>query len=227
MTRQPNFNVIARPYRWLEYLTLGCALERCRLHFLPRLLDCRHALVLGDGDGRFLARLYAANPTLRAIAVDTSSTMLELLRRRCETAAFAARTGLRTCNYSALEHATSSQTDLVVAHFFFDCLTQSELDALIARIAKHARPDALWLISDFRIPSGPMRLPALILVRALYLAFRTLTGLRTTHLPNHATPLRDAGLTRIDHHYSFAGLLTTELWQLQSSLPLHSPPFNH
>lgn len=216
MTGEPNFNSIARPYRWLEYFTLGRALERCRLHYLPRLLDRRHALVLGDGDGRFLARLIAVNPTLRAIAVDTSSTMLELLQRRCETAVFSARTRLRTCNYSALEHATSSKTDLVVAHFFFDCLTQSELDTLIARIAKHVRPGALWLISDFRIPSGPMRLPARILVRSLYLAFRVLTGLRTTHLPDHATPLTQAGLTRIAHHHSLAGLLTTELWQLES-----------
>jgi ubiquinone/menaquinone biosynthesis C-methylase UbiE len=216
MTGEPNFNSIARSYRWLEYFTLGRALERCRLHYLPRLLDRRHALVLGDGDGRFLARLIAVNPTLRAIAVDTSSTMLELLQRRCETAVFSARTRLRTCNYSALEHATSSKTDLVVAHFFFDCLTQSELDTLIVRIAKHVRPGALWLISDFRIPSGPMRLPARILVRSLYLAFRVLTGLRTTHLPDHATPLTQAGLTRIAHHHSLAGLLTTELWQLES-----------
>jgi ubiquinone/menaquinone biosynthesis C-methylase UbiE len=215
MTGEPNFNSIARPYRWLEYFTLGRALERCRLHYLPRLLDRRHALVLGDGDGRFLARLIAVNPTLRAIAVDTSSTMLELLQRRCETAVFSARTRLRTCNYSALEHATSSKTDLVVAHFFFDCLTQSELDTLIVRIAKHVRPGALWLISDFRIPSGPMRLPARILVRSLYLAFRVLTGLRTTRLPDHATPLTQAGLTRIAHHHSLAGLLTTELWQLE------------
>ena len=29
-TTPPNFNFIARPYRWLEYLTLGKSLENCR-----------------------------------------------------------------------------------------------------------------------------------------------------------------------------------------------------
>ena len=82
----PNFNRIARPYRWLEYLTLGPALTRCRTHFLPQLAACRTALVLGDGDGRFLAGLLAANPDLRADAVDTSATMLQLLTRRAQRA---------------------------------------------------------------------------------------------------------------------------------------------
>jgi|GEM_PF-250376 len=210
---QPNFNRIASPYRYLEYLTLGRILERCRDHFLPKLFDCQQALILGDGDGRFLAKLYTANPTLHATAVDISAAMLNLLRRRCEAAAFNAKILLLTCNSSALEHTPSSQTDLVVAHFFFDCLTQSDLDALIDRVAKHVRPNALWLISDFRIPGGPIRLPARLIIRALYLAFRILTGLRTTRLPDHATPLSRAGLIRIDHHHSMAGMLATELWQ--------------
>ena len=71
MTRL-NFDRIARPYRWLEYLSLGRALERCRFHFLPRLRDCRRALVLGDGDGRFTAKLLDANPSVQVDAVDIS-----------------------------------------------------------------------------------------------------------------------------------------------------------
>ena len=65
-----------------------------------------------------------------------------------------------------------------------------------------------------------MRLPAQALVRSLYFAFRILTGLRTTHLPDHATPLIQAGLTRIAHHHFLAGLLTTELWQPITTCPL-------
>ena len=42
----------------------------------------RHALILGDGDGRFTARLLAAYPEMRADAVDGSAVMLDLLRRR-------------------------------------------------------------------------------------------------------------------------------------------------
>jgi SAM-dependent methyltransferase len=210
---QPNFNRIARPYRWLEYLTLGTALENCRTHYLPQLLDRRRALVLGDGDGRFLAQLLASNPDLHADAIDTSATMLQVLRQRCGAATPNAATRLRTHNANALTIPLEDSYDLVVTHFFLDCLTQPDLDALITRINPTLTPGALWLISDFRIPNGLMRLPARVFVRSLYLAFRLLTGLRTTHLPDYATPLTQAGLNRVAHQHRLAGLLTTELWQ--------------
>lgn len=213
MNAEPNFNPVARPYRWLEYITLGRALEHCRLHFLPTLLNRKKALVIGDGDGRFLAALMASNTHIYADAVDTSATMLELLSKRSQANA----TRLKTHHTSALTFAPTGTYDLVVTHFFLDCLTQPDLETLVARITPTLTPDALWLISDFRIPSGPMRLPARIVVRSLYLAFRIITGLRTTRLPNHATPLTKAGLTRIAHHDSLGGLLTTELWQVKSS----------
>ena len=210
-----NFDRIAQPYHFLEHLTFGRSLQRCRTHFLPRLLDRSHSLVLGDGDGRFLAALLAANPHLEADAVDTSAAMLHLLMHRDETATASQR--LRTHHTSALTFTPQRSYDLVATHFFLDCLTQHELDALCRRLTPHLAPQALWLVSDFRIPeTGPMHWPARALVRSLYLGFCLLTGLRTTALPDHAAALTAAGLTRIAHHHSLAGLLTTELWQLDA-----------
>jgi SAM-dependent methyltransferase len=219
MPAQPNFDHIARPYRWLEYLTLGRALEHCRLHYLPSLLKRKRALVLGDGDGRFLAELLAKNSLLRADAIDTSASMLHLLRHRCEALAPNASTRLNTHQADALTYPLLPPYDLIVTHFFLDCLTQHNLETLITRIAPTLSPGALWLVSDFQIPSGPMRLPAKIFVRTLYLAFRILTGLRTTQLPDHATPLQQTGLTRIAHRDRLAGLLITELWQFNPNTP--------
>jgi SAM-dependent methyltransferase len=212
--RDPDFNLIARPYRWLEYLTLGRALERCRNHFLPQLRARRHALILGDGDGRFLAQLLAHDPDLKADAVDTSATMLRLLRQRSEAAIPDASSRLRLHHSNALTFPLGASYDLVVTHFFLDCLSQAEVNALVTRVASVLAPGALWLVSDFRIPAGLMRLPAFVLVRGLYFAFRVLTGLRTVRLPDHATPLTRAGLVRIARQHSFAGLLTTEIWKV-------------
>ena len=78
MPAAPNFNHLARIYRWLEYLTFGPFLWRCRVHFLPQLSDCRSALVLGDGDGRFTARLLRENPHLRVMAIDGSPGMIDV-----------------------------------------------------------------------------------------------------------------------------------------------------
>jgi len=202
-----NFDRIARLYRWAEYAALGPLLSRCRNHYLARTAHCSRALILGDGDGRFTARLLAANPRLQADAVDSSAAMLVLLRARCGES----RLRIHLCD--ARSYAPSDHVDLVVAHFFFDCFAQDELNALIVRIAAAVSPDALWLVSDFRIPRGPMHWPARIYIRMLYLAFRILTGLQVTRLPDFAAALRAVGLAPMAIHRSLFGVLTAELWQ--------------
>jgi SAM-dependent methyltransferase len=205
--RQPNFDRVARIYRWAEYLALGRTLERARGFFLPRLAECRSVLALGDGDGRFLARLLAQNPEMRAVAVDTSAAMLALLRKRCGTRA-------QTVQASALGVKLSAGTDLVVTHFFLDCFTQNEVDRLASGIAAQLEPGALWVVSDFGVPRARgLRPLAKIYVRSLYLAFRVLTGLRVTRLPNPQASLSDAGMVLLDRHEFLLGLVYAELWR--------------
>lgn len=215
MTEQTpvNFDAIARPYRWMEYGSFGRALERCRTHFLAEIADRRCALVLGDGDGRFLARLIAANPELCADAVDISPAMLRLLTRRVAGVAPDAAGRVRACQASALDFAPGGPYDLVVTHFFLDCLTQPEVERLCGRLVPHLAPNAVWVVSDFRIPAGAMHWPARGLVRLLYLGFRLLTGLRTTRLPDYSSALGGGGFSRTTQHLSLGGLLTTEMWR--------------
>ena len=220
----PNFDPIARPYRLLESLTLGRSLSRTRTEHLPSLTTARRALILGDGDGRFLAALLRINPDVYATAIDSSRAMLHLLATRC---AFAAdRLTLQQSDALALLTATSAAPsfDLVTTHFFLDCFTDPQLAQLIPTIRARLIPGALWAVSEFRIPpTGLMRLPARIVVRALYLAFRLLTGLRPTRLPDFARLLRQAGLVPVRTRHRLCGLLTAELWQLpkppSASLP--------
>ena len=152
---------------------------------------------------------------MTADAVDTSADMLGLLQRRCYIAASSSHWRLRTHNADALSYlkrSSGESFDLVVTHFFLDCLTQTEVDALADAVGPRLTPDAVWLVSDFRIPQGRMRLPARALVSVLYLAFRVVAGLRVRHLPDHAATLTRSGFSRVDHRYSLFGILATELW---------------
>jgi ubiquinone/menaquinone biosynthesis C-methylase UbiE len=207
---QPNFDRVARVYRWAEYLSLGPLLERTREHFLPQLVDRRRALVLGDGDGRFVARLLAQNRELQAVAVDTSAAMLGLLRERC---GFAAER-LETLHGSALDVMPAGDADLVVTHFFLDCLTQNEVDALAVGIGAAVQPGALWVVSDFAVPRKPVLGPlAAVYVRALYLAFAVLTGLRVKRLPDPQRSLAAAGFERVARKERLGCVIYTEIWK--------------
>ena len=150
-TKTANFNPIARPYRWLEYLTLGPILQQTRLHHLPSLTQQNSALVIGDGDGRFLAQLLTQNPHIQAEAIDTSATMLHLLRQRCAPHA----NRLQTHQADALAFQPTKRYDLVVTHFFLDCLTQTQLEALITQISPHLNTQSH--LAHLRLPHPPNR----------------------------------------------------------------------
>lgn len=206
----PDFNGVARFYRWMELLTFGPWLQRCRCAFLGDLAGCQRAAVLGDGDGRFTAQLLRANPTIEIDAVDASTAMLRALLHRAGTSAI--RVHLHCCDARMWQPA-SPPYDLVATHFFLDCLSAEEVRALAAELRAALCPSGLWVVSEFAIPEGNYgRWVARPLVWLLYRAFGLLTGLAIRDLPDHARALSAAGFA-LRHRRSFlCGLLVAELW---------------
>jgi len=210
-----NFDRVARPYRWLEYMSFGPWLERCRNAQLAQLTGARHALLLGDGDGRFLARLLKANPLLRADVVDSSHSMLCILDRRVRRCGpqFVQRICLHHAD--ALEWSPEGSYDLIVSHFFLDCFFPGQLEQFFNRVLPHALPGAQWVISEFAIPRNAVAAYlARGIISLLYRAFGLLTGLRVRALPDYETALLRRGLVLTHNRRSLAGLLCSQVWTL-------------
>lgn len=211
---QPNFDRIATIYRWGEYLSLGPLLQRTRTRLLDQLGNPRHALVLGDGDGRFLEQLLLRYPQCTAVAADISAAMIDKLQRRCLHSVPDVSTRLTTLQRSAVEIDPPPSTDLVATHFLLDCFSQPDVDTLITRIASQLASGALWLVSDFALPASPLLRPfARLYIALLYVAFHVLTGLRVHQLPDPQSALHSNGMRRIARSTLLGGLLYTELWR--------------
>lgn len=206
----PNFDGLARFYRWMELFTFGPWLERCRCAFLGDLAGCRRAAVLGDGDGRFTAQLLRASPTIEIDAVDASAAMLRALLGRAGHNA--ARVHVHCADARTWQPANPPY-DLVVTHFFLDCLTEDEVRSLAERLRGALSPAGLWVVSEFAVPEGAFgRWVARPAVWLLYRAFALLTGLAVRNLPDHAAALRAAGFTLRQRRSLLRGLLAAELW---------------
>jgi hypothetical protein len=215
----PNFDRLARPYRWLEYLTFGPFLWRCRVHFLPQLFDhtpaLDTALILGDGDGRFTARLLRANPRVQVHAVDISPQMLHSLQR--EAGPHVHRLTVEVADLRHWRPNPKTQHNLIATHFFLDCLTTPEVADLAKRLIPVAAPGALWLVSEFAIPPTRFgRITAAPLVAFLYRSFRLLTNLRLQSLPDHSQALTASGWSLQSKRVHLRGLLVSELWSVKS-----------
>jgi SAM-dependent methyltransferase len=206
----PNFNRLASLYRWMEYASFGPWLWWCRCAFLPQLKNCRRALVVGDGDGRFTARLLALNSTVQVDAVDGSASMLHALVRRAGSNA--GRISIQ-CIDARRWQPGPLPYDLVVTHFFLDCLTTPEVRNLAAKLQGSVTPTALWVVSEFAAPQSWFgRLVGRPIVSTLYAAFGLLTGLKVRFLPDHAAAMRAAGFVLAQQRPWLGGLLVSQLW---------------
>lgn len=202
-----NCDPIAHSYRWLEYLVFGCELERRRFRYLAEVAGARKVLVLGDGDGRFLERFARENPDAAINYVDSSSRMLELARMRA---------GAGNIRYTLADARTlplpGGFYDLIVTHFFLDCLDERDTELLVARLASAAAPGAKWLVSEFRRPRrGWIAVWARLWLGALYLFFALATGLKTRRLTDHRPFLAKHGFRIEREEISWFGLLASEM----------------
>lgn len=212
---QESFDLIARPYRWLEYLSFGRSLERCRYSLLAEISNARNALILGDGDGRFLLQLLKSSQSLRADVVDLSPVMLRLSCDRLKHLPNIREVSFYCADVrQGLPSPCSAPYDLVVTHFFLDCLTDTQVTALIKKVQPHLAPGALWVVSEFVVPArGIARLAARVLIRSLYFAFRGITGLRVTQLPDYRSTLHAYGFNCKEQRTFLGGILCSQLWR--------------
>ena len=202
---------------------LGPLLRQTRERLLGSVVGASKALLLGDGDGRFLAALLRASPALQAVAVDSSPLMLRLLARRCHFARMRVKTICALVNDLPLS-PDLARFDLIVTHFFLDCLSQAEAERLASSMAERVAPGAFWLVSDFAYPvRQPWGTLGRIYLRGLYAAFRLLTSLRVTRLPDVGKALGAAGWQRLQREERLKGLLYSELWVLRGAEPRNSP----
>jgi hypothetical protein len=220
MNLPPNLNRLARLYRWMELFSFGPWLWWCRCAYLDDLLGCRHALLLGDGDGRFTARLLGSNPLVEIDAVDASEAMLRALVRHAGPHAPRVRAH---CDDVRLWEPTRPPYDLVVTHFFLDFLTGEEVRSLAAKLRSAVSPSAMWLVSEFAVPENRFgRLVARPIVCGLYWSFAQLTGLTVRTLPDHCAALHEAGFALGKRRVWLGGLLVSELWLARQVPPISS-----
>jgi SAM-dependent methyltransferase len=212
-----NFDFLAPHYYWLECLLAGRALQRCRTAFIDETRSSRSALILGEGNGRFLCEFLKSNHQAVVVCVDASAAMLDLAKQRMVRHGLTAeRVRLVQADVLSLckRELVPANFDLIVTHFFLDCFPREQLSSLISRIAALASPDALWLLADFRVPAaGFRRARARFILRLAYAFFRVVTRLPADRLTPPDDFLKANGFQLAARRLYSAGLLHSDLWR--------------
>lgn len=223
MTPRPNFDLLTSAYQTLERATFGGLLHRCRTAHLDRLRGCRRGLILGDGDGRFLADLLRADPTIQVDTVDISPGMLAAARRRAARVPGAVGRVRFVTADARTTPPPATGYDLIVTNFFLDCFRPAELAGVVARAAGASAPGALWVDGDFRLPpAGWPRAAAAVALAGMYAFFRLTTRIPAGRLADPAPALAAHGFRLCAETAWLRGFLSARLWANgpRRSLPL-------
>ncbi len=209
-----NFDRLAPHYPWLEKVFAGGLMQRCRTTFLAHTRHCRQALIAGEGTGKFLVELLRTNPEIQVVCIEQSPGMIEQARRRL------ARTGLEAARveFKPMDildwTPPTAKFDLVVTHFFLDCFRAGQLEKLVPLLAASATPDAIWLLTDFRLPEqGWRRWRAGVLLAVLYAGFKMATSLSASWLTPPEPLLAAAGFDLRSRRLASFGFAHADIWQ--------------
>jgi ubiquinone/menaquinone biosynthesis C-methylase UbiE len=205
-----SFDRIAPHYRWLETLVFGNQLQEARLAFLRGIESPRRVLIVGEGNGRFLAEFVRAHPGAVVDCVEASSRMIELARRRLKKQSLV---HFIQADIGELKLVPNSY-DLIVTHFFLDCFGKRTLAAVIAKLANSATPHVQWLVADFFEPTTRRRkLRARVLVALMYSFFRVVAGIEARHLVDYRPFLKAHGFALVGAVQSPNEVIRSEVWR--------------
>lgn len=179
-----GFNLLARPYHFLEKAVFANRLQYARCAHMKIFLGAKQILLLGEGDGRFLEALLEEGCRAEIIYYDFSTEMLDVARKRIEGKGGS----VRFCkgDIHQLSLPGNFRPDVVAAHFFLDCFSEEELVGIIHRIECFIDLGGKMIVTDFQVPSGSWitRLRGRLLIRLMLLFFHVFAGISARRLPD-------------------------------------------
>lgn len=210
-----GYDRLAPCYRWLEYAAFAGQLQAARVSMLDRLPSVDSALVLGEGDGRFLQHLCCARPACRVTSVDHSGRMLQLQRRRVE--AIDPRPPVNFVQGDASEYRPDrDQYDLLVTAFFLDCFTRAQLLERLPLWFNGVRPGGFFYFVDFFRPKSPWRrFRADCYLALMHWLFRWTTGLPNRSLVDLDEVLTVQPISLIAKEEFSQGLMEARLYRVE------------
>ena len=144
-----NYDFVAPFYTLLERAAFGNGLNEARLASLKQVVSAESVLLIGEGNGRFLASCLKEKIGGSVTVVDSSRKMLALLRSRIR--------GIDARTEVQLHHADFRQWpsptahfDVIVTHFFLDLFRPDSQRQLIKKITGLAGAGTIWVNVEYR-----------------------------------------------------------------------------
>lgn len=213
--KKKNFDGVASSYLFLETITFGNQLQKCRTSMISHLTNSKRALVLGEGNGRFLEAFCKANPLAEILVIDESPRMLDLAKRRIANANPPINNQIEFRCANVFEILPLSGTfDLIVCNFFLDCFTSSEIGHLMGLFRQMLFGEGLLVVGDFRKPHSIFgKIIGEFILKFMHVFFQKTAGISATELTDLHAILLERSFQKAVEKKLFFGFLNSSIWK--------------
>ena len=144
-----TYDFVAPFYPLLEKAAFGDGLTEARQASLCPVVLAERALLIGEGNGRFLAACVEEKIGGSITVVDSSERMLSLARSRIRESAL--QTNVELIHADFCEWSPSEpHFDVIVTHFFLDLFRPESQRRLIEKITALSTVNTIWMNVDYR-----------------------------------------------------------------------------
>jgi ubiquinone/menaquinone biosynthesis C-methylase UbiE len=227
-----EFDRVAPLYPALERWVFGSQLNRARRAFLDVVVRANRILLVGEGNGRFLASLLAEKNDGYINVVEKSAVMIHLAKERTRKLGDVG-CGLKFIETDVLEYCPVERFDCVVTHFLLDLFNPPAQRTLIGRIAEVTAPGGTWINVDF-LPARTVR--GSILMWSQYAFFRLASRIQARRCFDESTAAAATGWTVAESISYLGGLVVAKRYRrapvpaagdTRQSRPGEKPVANH
>jgi len=167
-------------------------------------------LSVGEGHGRFAAARVERFPEAGLTCVEVSAGILARAQRRLGRDAAC----VRWRHGDVLAWEPIEPFDAIVTCYFLDCFPPDTLATIVGHLARCVAPDALWIVTDFALPShGLARSRAQAAHFLMYAFFRRIVDLPARRLTPPDDLLRAHGFHLTARRKFDWGLVQADVWQ--------------
>lgn len=216
-TKDNGFDRVASFYDPLARLVFRDALLHAQAVLLPYIKEHSSVLIVGGGSGWLLMKLLEQRKNLRILYLDASSEMIRLAQDR--TSLLLEKSHCTVEFRTGTEHALLSREnfDVVVTPFLLDLFPNSRLTDLMARLRAALHEKGCWLFTDFWPVQQPPPLWQRLLLKAMYLFFGAVSGVKASKLPDFGYHFNQLGMRQNFSADFYRGMIQSKVFTRQTA----------
>ncbi|MGZ3755761.1 MAG: class I SAM-dependent methyltransferase [Mucilaginibacter sp.] len=201
-----NYNNAAWFYDRLSRLVYGNVLVDAQVYLLQYVPPNSKLLIVGGGTGWILDELSRIHPSgLKITYVEISEKMANLSRQR--------NVGNNEVIFinDAIENvALRGDFDAIITPFLFDNFTKDTLNKVFTHIKHLAKPNGLWLNTDFQLTGKWWQN---VLLRTMFVFFKICCGIEASRLPDIDHLFIESNYTAIAQKTFFGDFITSKAFR--------------